>query len=242
MVARRRVAPRPAARSRLALGTRPGRCRRRADGVQHRAERPRRRVALSRPTRARESLEGQRAHRRASRKGEAHDYRERQVPGWHDRDRPRPGCGHALPGLPASHRAPLLFRVRRRVWSGTGGEETRRQAAQLGNLPRPGGGHRLPGLPIELCASAREHLVVRAFSKAELDAMPRTVCRRERDDENSKEQPKDGDAGSSDQSWSDALCESMTACTMCTCGECWVLLGCVTLKEDKRILEPPRHH
>jgi hypothetical protein len=101
------------------------------------------------------------------------------------------------------------------------------------------------------CRRIRDHVVVKAFSEGEFDALPGTVCRRTPADEgtgcrptpadegNPKDQPKNDDTGSSDQSWSDALCDTLTACTMCTCGECWILLGCVTLKEDKGIIGPP---
>jgi hypothetical protein len=82
-------------------------------------------------------------------------------------------------------------------------------------------------------------VVVRAFSKAELDALPGTVCRRETADEGNPRHEPENDAGPSEQSWSDALCSTMTACSQCTCGECWVLLGCIRLKDDDGIVGEP---
>src|SRR4029453_12194362 len=66
------------------------------------------------------------------------------------------------------------------------------------------------------------------------------ICRRPSADEGiPKDQPKNGDAGSSHQSWSDAPFGPMTACAQCACGECWILVGCVTLEEGKGIIGNP---
>ena len=90
------------------------------------------------------------------------------------------------------------------------------------------------------CRRIRDHVVVKAFSKAEFDALPETVCRRtSAGKEGPKGQAKNGGTVSSPQSWSDALCDSFTACPECTCGECWVLLGCVSLKEGEGITDKP---
>jgi hypothetical protein len=90
------------------------------------------------------------------------------------------------------------------------------------------------------CRRVREHVVVKAFTEAELDAPPGTVCRRTPDHKGtSKGQPGYGDAGSNDRSWSDSVCDAMTVCPPSTCGECWVLLGCVTLSQGKGITGTP---
>jgi hypothetical protein len=90
------------------------------------------------------------------------------------------------------------------------------------------------------CRRIRDHVVVKAFSSDELDALNGTICRRAPENRGTSEGSReDYDDGSGETRWSDALCDSMTACPSCTCGKCWVLLGCVALREDEGITGKP---
>ena len=92
------------------------------------------------------------------------------------------------------------------------------------------------------CRRVRDHVVVKAFTEAELDALPEAnVCRRSETDQKSQGcgQPPNGGTDAGTQSWSDALCGSLTSCSPCSCGDCWVLLGCVSLAKDIGISGQP---
>jgi hypothetical protein len=90
------------------------------------------------------------------------------------------------------------------------------------------------------CRRIREHVVIRAFTKEEFDDLPGAVCRRTQSDEGaSAGATATGGAGPGAEQWSEELTESLTACPRCTCGECWILLGCVALAEDKGITGKP---
>jgi hypothetical protein len=90
------------------------------------------------------------------------------------------------------------------------------------------------------CRRTRDNVIVKAFSDADLDAL--SVCRRAKPAKK-QEDPNHpsacGDPGSTDQSVSVSLCNAWTACSPCACGECWVLLGCVTLAKDQGIVKGP---
>jgi hypothetical protein len=70
------------------------------------------------------------------------------------------------------------------------------------------------------CRRVRDHVVVKAFTEPELDALGDQVCRRTVDD-------------------TTPVCTALTACSACACGQSWILLGCVTLDKDKGIGDPP---
>lgn len=90
------------------------------------------------------------------------------------------------------------------------------------------------------CRRTRDHVVVKAFTTAEFDALPGTVCRRTPQIEApSQVASATGAADGSQPSWSDVLCDLMTTCPSRSCGECWVLLGCVRLTEGEGIEDPP---
>jgi hypothetical protein len=85
------------------------------------------------------------------------------------------------------------------------------------------------------CRRVRDHVEVKAFSRAEFDALPVT-CRRP--------EPADGtgqgdDCGPSTEPGSEPLspCQCLTACPDEVCGESWILLGCVDIYEDDHELE-----
>jgi hypothetical protein len=67
------------------------------------------------------------------------------------------------------------------------------------------------------CRRVRDHVRVKAFTVAEIEALP-VVCQRTADDAKVP------------------ICTALTACSPVTCGECWVLLGCVTLDKDRGIV------
>ncbi len=70
------------------------------------------------------------------------------------------------------------------------------------------------------CRRVRDHVLVKAFTEPELDALGDRVCRRTAGDKT-------------------PVCTALTACSACACGESWILLGCVTLGKDKGIVDPP---
>ncbi|WP_222271570.1 hypothetical protein [Modestobacter marinus] len=71
------------------------------------------------------------------------------------------------------------------------------------------------------CRRVRDHVVVKAFTEPELEALGDRICRRTADDKT-------------------PVCTVLTACSPDACGESWILLGCVTLDKDKGgIVGPP---
>ena len=70
------------------------------------------------------------------------------------------------------------------------------------------------------CRRVRDHVMVKAFTEPELDALGDRVCRRTAGDKT-------------------PVCTALTACPACGCGESWILLGCVTLDRKKGITKPP---
>ena len=95
------------------------------------------------------------------------------------------------------------------------------------------------------CRRVRDHVVVKAFTRTELEALPGTVCQRPKpakpaagpgaeNPPNGGEESLSGDG----KSWK-TLCEALTACSSCTCGACWILLGSVTLNAEKGIVGGP---
>lgn len=67
------------------------------------------------------------------------------------------------------------------------------------------------------CRRVRDHVVVKAFTAAELYALSGTVCQR------------------TAASAKVPVCDALTACPACASGDSWILLGCVTLHKDKGI-------
>lgn len=83
------------------------------------------------------------------------------------------------------------------------------------------------------CRRVRDHVLIRAFTDAELDALP-DVCARPGsqklgDETSGAEKSSDGKQETPDP------CEALTTCTSCAGGECWILLGCVSLDKDNGI-------
>lgn len=70
------------------------------------------------------------------------------------------------------------------------------------------------------CRRVRDHVLVKAFTQPELDALGDRVCRRTADDKT-------------------PVCDALTACSSRSCGESWILVGCVTLDKDRGIVGPP---
>lgn len=88
----------------------------------------------------------------------------------------------------------------------------------------------------EDCGRARDHALVRAFTPAELDALD--VCRRDltepQDDSRCDDRDEKDDTG-----WRTGWCEVLTTCPSCECDAGWILLGVVTLDDDRGIVGEP---
>jgi len=88
----------------------------------------------------------------------------------------------------------------------------------------------------EDCGRVRDHTLVRAFMPEELDALD--VCRRDlpepEDDDRCDDRDEKDDTGGR-TGW----CQVLTTCPSCECDAEWILLGAVTLDEDRGILGEP---
>jgi hypothetical protein len=84
------------------------------------------------------------------------------------------------------------------------------------------------------CRRVRDHVLIRAFSQTEFDALP-TACRRPAgDDPNGdlKDAGHSGDPTDGGKTGPRSGCQCLTACPDRACGDCWILLGCVTIYQD----------
>lgn len=70
------------------------------------------------------------------------------------------------------------------------------------------------------CRRVRDHVVVKVFTEPEITALADRVCRRD---------PADATP----------VCDALTACSSCSCGASWILLGCVSLKKEEGIVGAP---
>lgn len=81
------------------------------------------------------------------------------------------------------------------------------------------------------CRRVQDHIMIKAFSAAEFEALPST-CRRETVDDRIKDKAKKGDDDVKDRSDRWSRCSCLTECPPRDCDDCWILLGCVDIHQD----------
>jgi hypothetical protein len=89
------------------------------------------------------------------------------------------------------------------------------------------------------CGRVREHTLVRAFTPEELDAL--SVCRRTPADRPDDDVRCDDHGDQSYETERRGWCEVLTTCPSCCCEAEWILLGAVTLDENRGIVGEPDH-